>query len=72
MVNKPYRVLTYGKTKPMVQLHNSDHKSSRVKLKYLLFYKVYTTRLGRVVTQGDKKPPMKSHDSVTMQSCEIT
>ena len=51
-----------------VRLWSRDHKS---RVTCLFFCKAYTTRLGRVVTYGDRKPPMESYDSLTTQSCEV-
>ena len=76
MASKLCRMLAYGEAKAIMKSYDSDHviKRSHVKLKtsYLLLYKVYTTKLGRVMTYGDRKLPMESHNSLTIQSCEFT
>ena len=75
MTSKLCRVLTYGEEKLIMKSHGSDHVMTRghvsISKTNILFYKAYTTRVGRVVTYDDRKPPMESQDSLTTQPCEV-
>ena len=71
VASKLCRVMTCGEEKPIMKSHGSDHVITRGHVSIcktnVLFYKAYTTRVGRVLTNGDRSHPW-SHMTLWLRS----
>ena len=75
MGTKICKVLTYGEAKPIMGLHGSDHAITRSHVSNWILPSPLLQDLYHqtwVVSYGDRKSTMESHDSLTMQSCMVT
>ena len=69
-ITKICRVLTYGEMKPIINLNDSGHVSNWKLISPLRQGLYHQNWQGG--NYGDSKPPMESHDILTMQSFQVT
>ena len=74
MSTKLCKMLTYGEAKLIMSSHNSDHEIKRghVSSENLISVLLHGLYRQTIAMFRARKPPMESHDSLTMQSREVT